>query len=68
MAPSWFLVVNICYLSEKGYQKHTITDNVVWLSCYACISAIFSYLRTVNQSLTIFLFRKIYVIGNTPIG
>ena len=48
-------------MSEKGYYKHTMTDAVVWLSCYVYIFAIWAYLSTVNYRLTIFFFSKNYV-------
>ena len=34
------LVIGTWLLSEKGYHKHTMTDVVVWLSCYVYIFAI----------------------------
>ena len=46
-------------MPEKGYYKHTMADNVVWLSCYVYIFAIWIYLTTVNQWLIIFFFPKI---------
>ena len=36
MSQKWFLVINIWYLSDK----HTMTDTVLWLSCYVYIFAI----------------------------
>ena len=35
-----FRVINICYLSERGYYKHTMTDVADWLSCYVYIFGI----------------------------
>ena len=68
MVPQWFLFINICYLSEKGYQKHTMIDVVVWLSCYAYIFTICSYVTVVNQCLTIFNFKNFNVIGKTSVA
>ena len=36
----WFQANTIWHLSNKGYYKHTMTDVVVWLSCYLYIFAI----------------------------
>ena len=47
-------------MPEKGYYKHPKADNVVWLSCYVYIFAIWIYLTTVNEWLIIF-FPKNYV-------
>ena len=44
-----------------------MTDVIVWLSCYVYIFAIWTYLTTVNQCLTIFFFRKLCVIGKISI-
>ena len=54
-----FLVINIWYLSEKGYYKHTMGGVVVWLSCYVYIFAIWTYLTIVNQCLKIFFLKAI---------
>ena len=45
-------------MSEKDYYKHTMTDVAVWLSCYVYIFAIWTYLTTANQSLTIFFLKN----------
>ena len=44
-----------------------MTNVAVWLSCYAYIFAILSYLTTVNQSLIIFFIQKLCVIGKISI-
>ena len=44
-----------------------MTDAVVWLSCYVYIFAIWTYLTTVYQCLTIFFLQKVCVIGKISI-
>ena len=44
-----------------------MTDVVVWLSCYVYIFAIWTYLTTVRQRLTIFFLKKNYISrGRSP--
>ena len=45
-------------------QAHNVE---VWLSFYAYIFAILSYLSMVNQSLTIYFFQKLCAIGKISI-
>ena len=63
------MVLSYYYLetAEKDYYKHTMTDIVVWLSCYVYFFAILTYLTTVNQCLTMFFFHKVCVIGKISI-
>ena len=56
MPQQCFSVVIILQLLEKDYERHTMTNLAFCLSCYVYIFAILSYLTTVNQCLTIFLF------------
>ena len=43
MPQQCFQVVILCQLMERDYKRHTITNLVVWLSCYVYILAILSY-------------------------
>ena len=63
------MVLSYYYLetAEKDYYKHTMTDIVVWLSCYVYFFAILTYLTMVNQCLTMFFFQKVCVIGKISI-
>ena len=36
----WFYANTIWHLSKNGYYKYTMTDAVVWLSCYVYIFTI----------------------------
>ena len=54
-------------MCEKGYYKHTMTNFVIWLSCEVYIFAIWTYLTTVNQCLTIFFSQKFCVIRKISI-
>ena len=56
-----FPAVIIWHLSENCYYyKHTMTNITVWLSCYVAIYifVISSYLTTINQCLTKFVFQE----------
>ena len=67
MPQQWFQAITIWNLSEKCYCKPTMTDVVVWLSCYVFIFAIWNCLTTVNLCLRIFFFQKLSVIGKISI-
>ena len=56
-----FSAVIIWHLSEKCYYyKYTMTNVTVWLTCYVAIYifVISSYLTTINQCLTKFVFQE----------
>ena len=53
-ALQWLLVINIWYLLNNGYYKHTMTDVVVWLSYYVYSFSVWTYLTTINQCLTFY--------------
>ena len=65
MQQQWFEATR--HMPEKGYYKHTMTDIVVWLSCYGYIFAISTYLITVNQCLKIFFSKNYVSLERSPL-